>query len=542
MQIEYNLNRFKQKRKKTSIKLDKMKSKIIIPILALASMMLACTNLDEKVHSEISTDQFGLTQEELTSIAGSAYASLRGGREGSAFNYYPAGEFVFFLSEISSDEAVIPWRAGNNWGDQGVYVELKKHTVNPSNKVPYCAWLYCFRGITNCNLVLQPFQTSSMSEEDKNKAMAEIRGIRAYYYYLALSWFGNVPILKDYSDTTAPATSPKTEVYAFLENELTEIIPYLSTKPLYSKITKDVALGLLARLYINSENLGGVDRYQECLDICNEIPAADFPLTSTKDYFTMFSATNETNKEIMFAIPFDHTAGTVGNYIFANTMNYDQGNSFPGTYAGGGNNGICAVPGIYSSFNSADIRRGSLLIGAQINLKTGDTLKANGGGGGGRPLIFTEAVDNPFEEGGAALAEAGCRLYKYKVTTNQTYEADNDFVVMRYSEIIMMKAECLVRLDNPSDAETEVNKIRNRAGLGDLALVGLTKQQQLDSLDKEWLHEFVFEGLRRDVNIRMGKYLAPSWEKGQDEDWELLFPIPVLEIQKNPKLIQNPGY
>lgn len=529
--------------KENIFKSDKMKSKIYICILALASMMLACTDLDETVYSEISTDAFGLTQEELATISGSAYASLRGGREGSAFNYYPAGEFVFFLSEVSSDEATIPWRLGNNWGDQGVYAELQRHTVTPSNKVIYCAWLYCYRGITACNMVLKPIQASTMSEEDKNKAMAEIRGIRAYYYYLALSWWGNVPLVIDYSDLTPPTTKPKAEVYAFLENELKEIIPYLSETPVYSKITKDVANGLLARLYINSKNLGGIERYEECLDVCNEIPEDNFPLTSTANYFTMFSSTNETNREIMFAIPFDFGAGTIGNYIFANTLHYDNGAAFAG-YGGGGNNGICAQPGVYSSFDSNDIRRGSLLFGPQINIRTGAVIPMVGGNGNGRPLDYIEEIENPFEEGGAALPEAGCRLFKYKPSSSQAYEADHDFVVMRYAEIMMMKAECIVRTDQSRIAEAEdlVNTLRNRANLPDIALAGKSLQEQLDILDTEWLHEFIFEGLRRDVNIRMEKYLKPWWEKGQDPETALLFPVPSTEIQRNPNLDQNPGY
>ncbi|MDA3892790.1 MAG: RagB/SusD family nutrient uptake outer membrane protein [Salinivirgaceae bacterium] len=519
-----------------------MKSKIIISIIVAATLTMSCTKLDETTYSVISTSEYGTTPEELTTISGGAYATMRGGDEGE--NYWVSGEFVFFLNEVSSDEATIPWRKGNNWGDEGVYMHIQKHELSSDNKVIWAAWLYCFRGITACNLAISPIEASDMPEGDKLTAKAELRGIRAYYYYNALTWFGNIPINKSFPVNDSVLQSPKNEVYAFLEQELVDIIPFLQEQPIYGRITQDIARGLLARLYINSENLGGETRWQECLDVCSEISTTSFPLNSTGDYFSMFASDNTGNPEIMFAIPFDFSsAGISGNYIFANTMHYNNSPAFSG-YNGGGNNGICAQPGLYSSFDPTDIRRESLLIGPQISIRTGEVIAAVGGQGNGAPLIYTEEVDSAFMAPGEALGVAGARLFKYKPTEGQTYQADHDFVVMRYAEIIMMQAECLVRLNRVSEAEPYLNQIRQRAGLNSIALGGLSTEDQLKALDTEWKHEFVFEGLRRDVNIRFGDYLKAWWEKGDDpsDKYTLLFPIPRREMENNPKLVQNPGY
>jgi hypothetical protein len=107
---------------------------------------------------------------------------------------------------------------------------------------------------------------------------------------------------------------------------------------------------------------------------------------------------------------------------------------------------------------------------------------------------------------------------------------------MRYAEILMMKAECLVRLNKPAEAKPLVAEIRKRAGLA------TTPDITLEVLDKEWLHEFVFEGLRRSVNIRFGSYFNAGWQREACSRDMGIYPIPASEITSNPKLKQNPGY
>ena len=109
---------------------------------------------------------------------------------------------------------------------------------------------------------------------------------------------------------------------------------------------------------------------------------------------------------------------------------------------------------------------------------------------------------------------------------------------MRYAEVLMMQAEAYYRLGYTQTALGFVNKIRARAGLADLT--ELTDE----TLDREWLHEFAFEGLRRTTNIRFGTWYQPWWNKDADpaDKHTGLFPIPAEERAKNPNLHQNPGY
>ena len=111
----------------------------------------------------------------------------------------------------------------------------------------------------------------------------------------------------------------------------------------------------------------------------------------------------------------------------------------------------------------------------------------------GEPLNYTEEIAD-FTN---AAQNAGARLNKYEWSATDQWERDNDWVLMRYAEILMMQAECNFRLGYIPTALTYINQIRKRAGLTDLT--SLT----LDDIDTEWKHEFVFEGLRRTTNIRL---------------------------------------
>ena len=109
---------------------------------------------------------------------------------------------------------------------------------------------------------------------------------------------------------------------------------------------------------------------------------------------------------------------------------------------------------------------------------------------------------------------------------------------MRYAEILMMQAECNFRLGYPDAGLPYINQVRTRSGVA--ALTSLTEE----ALDKEWLREFVFEGMRRTVNIRFGTFFKAWWEKTDDpaDKHTGIFPIPKEERDKNPGLTQNPGY
>lgn len=500
-----------------------MKLKILITGFIVWAMFNACTNLDEPLYDQVLSKDYGKTPAEIETIVGGAYSSLRGFSDGIS-NSFPTCEYVLFLNECASDEACIPTR-GTNWYDGGRYQEAQFHTWTSENAMILSAWRYCFQGISKVNSVIYQVEKSELSDESRSDILAELRGVRAYYYYLLLDMFGNVPIVTSFEDTELPTNNTRAEVYQFVETELTEIMGHLPESVIYGRFTQNVANTLLARLYLNSEAFIGTPRWQDCIDVCEKVTG----YLIEDDYFTNFLTNNEVSKENIFVIPYDNKAGTVGNYLHSMTFHYHHKYvmSATGDYPWTGN-GICAQPGVYSAFEDGDRRKECMLVGEQIHKGTGNVIVMDNGD----PLIYTEEIEN-FTN---AKENEGVRLKKYEVKAGEAWERDHDWVVMRYAEILLMQAECYIRLGSPDLALPFVTQIRKRAGLDTPSVL------DLDFIDQELLREFAFEGRRRTDNIRFGTFFNSWWNKETTPKYRAIFPIPESELDKNQYLHQNPDY
>lgn len=325
--------------------------------LGLLLALSSCTDLNEHLYDKVSQDNYGKTSSEVATIVGGAYATLRGyganTPEGAGVICYPTCEYVFFTQECSSDEACIPTR-GTDWFDGGRYQQFQRHNWDVKNTGILSVWRYNFTGVSKINAIIHQVEQSGLSAEDKQKVEAELRGLRAYYYYNLLDCFGNVPIVTDFTQKELPANSPRKDVFAFIEKELKDILPILPSGTTYAKFTQNVANTLLARLYLNAEVYTGTPRWQDCLDACSKVQGYSL----TPNYKASFAIQNEKSPEIIFSIPYDHKQGTVGNYLASMTYHYNQKLAFDpaGVYQWCGN-GICAQPGLYSSFDEKDVRR-----------------------------------------------------------------------------------------------------------------------------------------------------------------------------------------
>ncbi|NMH29342.1 RagB/SusD family nutrient uptake outer membrane protein [Flavobacterium sp. SE-s28] len=500
-----------------------MKIKLTATLFVSALFLFSCTDLDEDLYDRVPDTEFGNTPAEVQALVGGAYSSLRGFNDGITISY-PTSEFVFFLNEVSSDECVIPTR-GTDWYDGGVYQQLQMHDFRADNPKILSAWRYCYQGIAKINSIIYQVERSGLSEEARLPIYAELKAIRAYYYYMLLDMFGNVPLVTDFNDLTLPSTSSRQEVYNFVESEWQNALPYLASGVVYSKFTKNVVYSLLARLYLNSQAFVGVARWQDCLNMCQNVSG----YTLAPDFFQNFATENQTSPEIILSIPYDSKAGTLGNYMSSMSAHYMHRFtlSATGDYPWSAN-GMSAEPGVYSSFTETDRRRECMLIGDQISLATGSVIVMDSG----QPLTYTEEIGD-FTN---ALQNEGVRLGKYEMKAGETWERDHDLVLVRYAEILMMQAECYVRLGSPDLATPLVQQIATRAGVDMPATI------DLDFINKELLREFTFEGHRRTDNIRLGTFFQPNWNQPATEPFKAIFPIPSTVLQANTNLSQNPGY
>jgi starch-binding outer membrane protein, SusD/RagB family len=477
--------------------------------LTMGFTLQSCTDLTENVYDAIPAEDFLKTDAQLAAALGPAYGGLRG----LTWDW-------FNPQEASSDELIVPTRGGD-WFDNGDWLAYSRHTWTAQHGPINGAWGFIFGNVSTLNSLIPKVATNK-------KAVDELRAIRALYYYMAISSFGNVPIVTKEGESAG--TKPRAEVYAFIEKELVESIPSLPTDVVYSKMNQNVANMLLAKLYLNAGVFKGSPEWQKAYDTINKVIASGkYSLESNQ--LANFQVNNKGSKENIFAVPFDGKTGAGGMNFqmrtlhYANQQTYNLGNS-PW-------NGFCTLADFYNSFDDTDLRKKMWLVGQQYSASGAQLKDAKD-----QPLAFLVDWDkDQMTDADAVYQVAGARSQKYEIQTNNPRgDQDNDFAFFRLADALLMKAEAALWLGKDAEALAEVNKIRTRAGVAPFATI--TKEALLAERGRE----LAWEGWRREDMIRFGTFSKErKFMKITDKTREL-FPIPQARIDGNPLLKQNPGY
>ncbi|MDF2188114.1 RagB/SusD family nutrient uptake outer membrane protein [Paraflavitalea sp. CAU 1676] len=517
--------------------------------MGVSLMLGSCTKLDEHVYDQVLETSFKPTEADLPSILGAAYVPLR--------TVMVGWQGDFDLQEEPADIIVTPVRP-NGWYDGGTYQRMHKHEWRADEWQPINSWNQNFRGINTVNRIIAQIEGGSIPVTNgKDEVIAELKAARAFYYSMLVDNHGNVPIVTSFTDTVRPKQSTRLEVYTFIEKELTEALPKLSTKSdnsNYGRMNKWAAHATLARLYLNAEVYTGTAQWQKCIDQCNEIITKG-PFVLEPAFKNNFTTTNNTSKELIFAVPFDEIFATQ-NSIHMKTLATAHRNVLDlAAQPWGGN---CAVPQFIDTYDPDDTRmKDTWIQGPQRNVRTGELI-----------LTYTKAVpsiDNTqfFD---------GFRIGKYEIKAGARGGLSVDYPVFRLAGIMLMKAEALLRTGKPDEAAVLVTDVRKRAFLATPAKATVTGAQlQLGSSYKYgWQNvdgsiadlqggadipfgrmldelgwEFAAEGQRRQQLIRFGVYSRKIWFNHRpklDGKPRTLFPIPQVEIDKNPNLQQNSDY
>lgn len=521
-----------------------MKKTILISTLFLG--LSACTDLSETLYSNLEESNFYKTEADLQSSIVPVYATLRGLTEWQKW----------WDIEESTDIVMSPTR-GMAWFDGGIYQRLHRHTWVSQDPHYNDIWNQCYSAINVANRVLYQLDNTTVDIASKDQIKAELKVMRAYWYYILIDAFGNVPIVDrfDVEEGFLPETANRKAVFEFIEKDLLDNMNLLTedTKATYGRCNKFVAKMLLARLYLNSESWIGVPKYEECKQLCSEIILSE-KYTLEKDFSAPFAVNNEKSSEIIFAVPMDATMSGGTIYMaLQKTLHPSSKETFDiRTWL---DNGVCGVPSFMDTYEENDLRlQKTWLIGQQYSAD-GTELKCIGlvPGWNGKPLNHTKEVSS-LENAGEA---EGYRCHKYELEKGCERTLNNDWVAMRYAEVLYMKAECLLRLGiDVDEAANLVNQVRDRA-FEEGKKSPLTKEElqavvnvngvpvKFGRMLIEWGHEFALEGLRRTQLIRFDhNFIKGSWsfhDPSNDKN-RLLFPIPFAVLQNNPKLVQNPGY
>lgn len=494
---------------------------LVVVVLPFANQ--GCTNLDEELFSEVTADNFFQSDEEFISALGAAYTSL----------YGFAGD-AYGLQQVASDETVVPTR-GNDWDDGGHWRRLHQHLYTPDDPLVGGGWSFCYSGIATCNRLI--FQFNELGVEGSEVFTAELEVLRALFYYWLLDLYGNVPIVDrfDVADDFAPSTSSRTEVYNFIESEILRNLDNL-TKTVdastYARINYYVAQSILAKLYLNAEVYTGTAQWAKAKAATDEIiNGGAYGLAGS--YFENFVTENSGSPENIFMIPYDQVFAQ-GNNLVVRTLHYGSQATYNLTAQPW--NGYSSMQEFYNSFEDDDVRKQIFIVGPQFAADGVTRILDSGAEDDdpdGPPLTFTAEIN---ELGPNALRQAGARMGKWEFAQGSTEHLSNDYAIFRYSDILLMKAEVLMREGDQAGALDIVNQLRARAGVE--AFTTLDE----DTFLAERGREMAFEAYRRQDLIRFGKYGDAWWEKAASEECKELFPVPRAQLDANKNLTQNDCY
>lgn len=503
--------------------------------------MAACTNLDEHLYSQISKDEFMKNDAVIAQYTSRPYTKLQ--------NWGEEQSYWTLVLQIGNEMAV-PKSWDKSWGEDR-YVELQTHNITSSNKLVGTGWDFCFNGISACNDAIYELEKLEQNETVKRN-ISECKVLRVYYYFMAVDLWGQVPFSVDKTVTTLPPVKTRAEMYAWMEQELKDNMGNLIEAPstaTYGRVTKDVAKFMLAKLYINADVYVGTSKWQEAGDLCKEImDSKHFKLTST--YGQNFAIHNEGSTEAILAIPYSSTYTSHTFYPFVLTLNSDLLPLF-NISAGTWNGTHMAQPDFIARYDAADLRKAETWLYGDIYDLNGQRWTIEDGvDASGQPIIKEYSLkDYPIDEShfrsGLDRME-GARIIKWPYQTDgslTSYSVDmeNDFILMRYSDVVLMYVECLIRQNKAAQAALvpEFMQIRTRAGLlpmtvGELSLDGFLEERQKEMALEGWVHNDL---------VRFGKYLDAWWAKPADTvPGHILLPIPEDKRGANPNLQQNPGY
>jgi starch-binding outer membrane protein, SusD/RagB family len=521
----------------------------------------SCTDLDENLYSDITTLNYEYTQENLMNVIGPVYSNLR-----------IVYDFINFLGmqEISADAVAQPANA-SGWYDGGRFIKMHQHKWDSDQGHLNSLWSIFWMGINHSNRAINNINNDIIFNDESTKMslLAEVKVARAYYYWLAMDNFGGIPIVTDESEEGFPAKESRSNVYQFIVSELNEAIPNLNESTeseMYGRFNKWAAKTLLANVYLNAEIYTGSAQWDNCIEQCNDIINSN-KYALEENYSDVFGPDRMGSSEMILGLQYDEilARGNMHSAVYHDGARPKYKTKF-GFYGAGA---VKAVPQFIDTYDTEDLRLDyTWEMGLQLTPE-GDTCRCTYEKKG-QPLIYTKEIQNGLYTG----ENEGYRQAKFPVLQG-AYNLTTTYPLFRYAEVLLMKAESLLRTNKTDEAAMIVSNVRSRAFedpekaivtaaqligdskypwgyyASDYALTNdaLEKSEadltpvQFGGMYDELGWEFAYENHRRRDMIRFGIYTKKSWLSHKpSEDHRIIFPIPTSVVNANPNLDQNPGY
>ena len=494
--------------------------KISIIIFTLSCMLLSsCEDfLNREPWDSVDTSQSFKTVDDAIAAVNAAYQPLQWAK---LYNMR-----IWTLDIIAGNSVV-----GAGGGTDGIEtVDLANFIATADNFAALDLWRGPSPGILRCNFVLEKVPGMTIDESIKNRCLGEAYFLRAHYYFILVRLFGGVPLI------TTPQTSesdllveraPIDSIYALITSDLKHAIDLLPTKSEYSttdlgRATQEAAMAELARVYLTYET--STEKYEEVVRLCDEIGELGYQLAS--DYSDNFDPALKNGIESIFEVQY------YGKTSYDFWSNENQC-SWISTFMGPRNSNMAAGCYGWNQPTSEFVQQ----------YEDGDLRKD-------KTIFYMGCPTFDGKQYSSSYSTTGYNVRKFLLTKAQSPDyntSDANWVVTRYADVLLMKAEALNELGRTTLAEEPLYEVRKRAGLTNRSdIEGLTMNEMREKIIHERRIELAFEGHRWFDLIRYKDNYALNFlhsiGKTSATTKHLLFPIPQQEIEANSKLTQNPGY
>ena len=487
-------------------------------VLILTLLLSGCDFLNRSPYDSVDTSQGFQTLADAEAAINAAYQPLQWAK---LYNMR-----IWTLDIIAGNSEV--GAGGGTDGEETV--DLANFIADADNFAALDLWRGPSPGILRCNFVLQKVPAMNIDETIKNRILGEAHFLRAHYYFLLVRLFGGVPLQTEPADSNSDLLLPRAsaeKVYELIVEDLDQAITLLPKRSAYTlehigRATKEAAMAELARVYLT--HYQDYEHYQLVVDLCEEIRKMGYQLEA--DYADLWNPSKQNGVESIFEVQYYGKT----NYDFWSNENQA---SWLSTFTGPRNSGMAA--GCYG-WNQPTAEFVS-------QYETGDVRKE-------KTVFYTGCPTFDGMTYSSAYSTTGYNVRKFLITKTQSpdYNTSNqNWVVTRYADVLLMKAEALNEMGQTTLAEAPLYEVRCRAGLTNRSTIeGLSQMQMREKIIHERRMELAFEGHRWFDIIRYKDNYALNFlhsiGKTAATSKHLLLPIPTQEREANPKLTQNPGW
>ena len=487
-------------------------------MLILTLLLSGCDFLNRSPYDSVDTSQGFQTLADAEAAINAAYQPLQWAK---LYNMR-----IWTLDIIAGNSEV--GAGGGTDGEETV--DLANFIADADNFAALDLWRGPSPGILRCNFVLQKVPAMNIDETIKNRILGEAHFLRAHYYFLLVRLFGGVPLQTEPADSNSDLLLPRAsaeEVYELIVEDLDQAITLLPQRSAYTqehigRATKEAAMAELARVYLT--HYQDYEHYQLVVDLCEEIRKMGYQLEA--NYADLWNPSKQNGVESIFEVQYYGKT----NYDFWSNENQS---SWLSTFTGPRNSGMAA--GCYG-WNQPTAEFVS-------QYETGDVRKE-------KTIFYTGCPTFDGMTYSSAYSTTGYNVRKFLLTKTQSpdYNTSNqNWVVTRYADVLLMKAEALNEMGQTTLAEAPLYEVRCRAGLTNRSTIeGLSQMQMREKIIHERRMELAFEGHRWFDMIRYKDNYALNFlhsiGKTAATSKHLLLPIPTQEREANPKLTQNPGW